>query len=233
MSAAPSIRGVLFDLDGTLLDTAPDMADTLNALRAEEHLPPLAFSAIRNFVSHGSLALVRLGFEAADPGRFEILRARFLELYRARLTARTQPFEGIPALLAALEQSDIPWGIVTNKPGWLTEPLLQGLGLYARAAAVVSGDTLAQRKPHPAPLLHAARQLGLEPEACVYVGDAERDVLAARAAGMRALVASFGYIRDEERPYLWPADAWVDSPLGVLDWLETRALLRRPFAIAP
>ena len=225
MSTAPGIRAVLFDLDGTLLDTAPDMADSLNALRAEEQLPPLPFDAIRNFVSHGSNALVRLGFEAAPPERFEVLRARFLELYRTRLTLRTRPFEGIPELLGTLERCGLHWGIVTNKPGWLTQPLLQGLGLYARAAAVVSGDTLAQRKPHPLPLLHAARQLGVEPDACVYVGDAERDVLAAKAAGMRALVASFGYIREEERPHLWPADGWIDTPLGVLGWLETRAPL--------
>jgi 2-phosphoglycolate phosphatase len=233
VSAHASIRGVLFDLDGTLLDTAPDMVDSLNALRAEEHQPPLPFEAVRNFVSHGSNALVRLGFENAEPERFEVLRARFLELYRTRLTLRTRPFEGIPELLETLERCGLNWGIVTNKPGWLTEPLLKDLGLYTRAASVVSGDTLAQRKPHPAPLLHAARQLGVEPGACLYVGDAERDVLAAKAAGMRVLVASFGYIREEERPELWPADAWVEAPLGVLDWLESRAALQRPLATTP
>jgi 2-phosphoglycolate phosphatase len=233
VSASLRIRGVLFDLDGTLLDTAPDMADTLNALRAQENLPPLEFAAIRNFVSHGSNALVRLGFGELPAPQFEALRARFLELYRERLTLRTQPFAGIPALLDALEANAVPWGVVTNKPGWLTQPLLQSLGLSQRAAAIVSGDTLEHRKPHPAPLLHAARALRVEPEACVYVGDAERDVRAARAAGMHALVASFGYIDASERPEQWPADAWLDSPRAILEWLEPHASLARRAAVVP
>jgi len=215
-----TVRAVLFDLDGTLLDTAPDMIGALNALRAERALEPLAFAALRGQVSHGATALVRRGFADASEAQFAVLRARFLELYSARVAASTQPFPGVLELLETLERRGIPWGIVTNKPQWLTEPLLQGLGLAARAGTVVCGDTLPERKPNPLPLLHAARQLAHEPADCVYVGDAERDMRAARAAGMRSLVAGFGYIEPEEDPWRWPADGWLVSPLQLLSWLD-------------
>ena len=213
-------RAVLFDLDGTLLDTAHDLAQALNELRREQALAPLPFGRIRNFVSHGSSALVRLAFPDADEREFLALRDRLLEIYRAALAVYTVPFEGMLELLERLEREGLPWGIVTNKPAFLTEPLLEQLALRERAGAIVSGDTLAERKPHPAPLLYAARQLGVAPVSSVYVGDAERDVLAARAAGMRALVACFGYIGPEESPRAWPADAWVDSPLEIYEWLQ-------------
>jgi phosphoglycolate phosphatase len=223
--SAPSapVRAVLFDLDGTLLDTAHDLADTLNGLRRDEGLEPLDFPRIRQFVSHGASALVRLGFPHAPEPQFLALRDRLLHAYRGRLAERTRPFEGIPELLERLEQRGIAWGVVTNKPGWLTEPLLEALGLRVRARALVSGDTLPERKPHPRPLLYAAEQLTVPPRECVYVGDAERDVLAAHAAGMRAVVACFGYIGPEDRPRTWPADLWIDKPLEIWDWLESSA----------
>ena len=175
-------RAVLFDLDGTLLDTAPDMAAALNTLRREEGLEPLAFADIRPLVSNGSTGLLRLSFPQVAGASFEALRERFLDIYRASLAAGTQLFAGMQAVLERLEANHIPWGIVTNKPGWLTEPLLEKLSLRQRAGVVVSGDTLLARKPDPAPLLHAATELGLSPAECIYIGDAERDVLAARAA---------------------------------------------------
>jgi 2-phosphoglycolate phosphatase len=216
-----AIRTVLFDLDGTLLDTAPDLADALNAVLIENQRPPLPFGEIRGVVSHGAMALVRLGFalEESHPD-FQPLRRRLLAHYRDNIARRTRPFRGMDEVLDALEQRGYPWGVVTNKPGWLTEPLLKTLGLYARAACVVSGDTLGTRKPHPAPLLHACALTGSRPEHCVYVGDAERDVEAGRNAGMRTLVALFGYFQGHERPQDWPADDHIHSPQELLDWLE-------------
>lgn len=213
------IRAVLFDLDGTLLDTAPDMVGAMNALRAQEGLPPLDFDTARAQVSHGSNGLMRLGFPDAGGERFERLRERFLALYRARLTDETDLFPGGEALLQYLERTSLPWGVVTNKPAWLAEPLLAGLGLAARMACLVSGDTLPVRKPHPQPLLHAAEAIGVAPPSCVYVGDALRDIEAACAAGMRAVVASFGYVAAADEHHLWPAEAWIAAPCDLIDWL--------------
>jgi phosphoglycolate phosphatase len=218
-----AVRAVLFDLDGTLLDTAPDMIGALNALRAERQLAPLAYDKLRGQVSHGAAGLVRRGFAEAGEAEFAVLRARFLELYGGRVAASTRPFPGALELLETLEGRGIVWGVVTNKPQWLTTPLLEALGLAARAGTVVCGDTLPERKPNPLPLLHAASQLAHAPAECVYVGDAERDMLAARAAGMRALVAGFGYIEPAEDPWRWPADGWLVSPLALLAWLDALA----------
>src|SRR5262245_12506194 len=220
MRSPMSIRGVLFDLDGTLLDTAPDMARALNRLRQEQGEPTITFDQIRPHVSHGALALVRIGFPSADQQQVETLRARFLELYRADLAAETRLFPGFESVLAQLEARDLPWGIVTNKPAFLTEPLLAALRLSTRARCIVSGDTLPQRKPHPAPLLHAATLLKLAVRDCVYVGDAERDVRAAQAAGMRALIALFGYLSEHDRPQSWGADALIHEPAQLIDWLN-------------
>jgi len=219
-NAASAARAVLFDLDGTLLDTAPDMVGALNELRQAERLDPLPLDAVRPFVSHGAKALVRVGFPQASGAAFEALRVRFLELYRARVALETRVYEGLEPALAHLEVVGIPWGIVTNKPGWLTEPVLASLGLARRAGVIVSGDTLAQRKPDPAPLLYAADKLGAPPAACIYVGDAERDVLAGRSAGMRVFVALYGYIPADERPLEWPASGWLASPRELAQWLE-------------
>lgn len=212
-------HGVLFDLDGTLLDTAPDMVGALNELRMLEGIGPLPFASLRQHVSHGSARLVSVGFGLEAGDEYERLRQRFLDVYRARLASDTRPFDGIEAVLDAVESAGFAWGIVTNKPGWLTEPLLQELGLRERCACVVSGDTLPRRKPHPAPLLHAADALGLAPAHCTYVGDAERDIQAGRAAGMRTLVAAFGYLGDDDDPAAWGADGIVSTPREILGWL--------------
>ena len=216
---------LLLDLDGTLLDTAPDMGGALNLLRAEHDLAPLPAATIRPVVSHGAMRLVALGFPEAAGDDFETLRLRFLELYAANLAVGTRLFPGFEAVLDHLEAQGLPWGIVTNKPGWLTDPLLAALGLDRRAACAVSGDTLAERKPHPLPLLHAARLVGVEPERCVYVGDAERDIQAGRAAGMTTVVAAYGYIAADEDPRQWQPHGVVNAPDELLHWLGRHAPL--------
>jgi phosphoglycolate phosphatase len=219
MTAGRGLRGVLFDLDGTLLDTAPDMAAALNCLRLAEGLEELPFEQIRPHVSHGAPRLLRLAFGEPEAERHESLRRRFLDYYRAALAVHTRLFDGFESVLAAIERSGMRWGIVTNKPGWLAAPLLAEVGLAQRCACLVAGDTLAERKPHPMPLLHAARLLGLEPRECVYVGDAERDVQAARNAGMIPLVAGFGYLGDGEDPAAWQAEAIFARPQELVEWL--------------
>lgn len=217
------IRAVFFDLDGTLLDTAPDMASCLNALLEEAGRAPLPLARIRPVVSHGATALVRLGFGLGpeDGEAFEHLRRRFLALYHRRLARETRLFPGMDSVLEALEAEGRSWGVVTNKPARFTEPLLNALGLDTRAACIVSGDTAPARKPDPRPLLHACGVTGVLPEECVYVGDARRDVEAAHAAGMPAAVALFGYLGETDEPAAWGADALVETPAALLDWIRS------------
>jgi len=218
---AGTIRTVLFDLDGTLLDTAPDLAEALNAVRIENNRAPLPYEAIRPVVSHGGIALIELGFELeqSDPA-FDPLRQRLLEIYRENISRLTRPFPGITELLENLEKRGLGWGVVTNKPGWLTDPLLKDLDLYDRAVAVVSGDTLDERKPHPAPMLYACELANSEPGQCVYIGDAQRDIEAGINAGMHTLVALFGYLQEQDDPRAWQADDMIETPMGLLEWLD-------------
>ena len=223
-STAPApgtIRTVLFDLDGTLLDTAPDLAEALNAVLVENNRTPLPYEAIRPVVSHGGIALIELGFELeqSDPA-FDPLRQRLLEIYRENISRLTRPFPGITELLEKLEKRGLGWGVVTNKPGWLTDPLLKDLDLYDRAVAVVSGDTLDERKPHPAPMLYACELANSEPGQCVYIGDAQRDIEAGINAGMHTLVALFGYLQEQDDPRNWQADDMIETPLELLTWLD-------------
>ena len=215
-----SIRAVLFDLDGTLLDTAPDLVRALNQVRSEQGREPLPFALARTQVSHGSSGLIKLGFPDLTGEGLETLRLRLLDIYSQNLALDTRLFEGCDVVLDQLQGRGMPWGIVTNKPAFLTEPLLATVGLAARAGCVVSGDTLPQRKPHPAPLLLAASQLSLPPQSCLYVGDAERDVQSARAAGMPVLVAQYGYLGPDDDPASWQGDALIESPLEILRWLD-------------
>lgn len=218
------VNTVLFDLDGTLADTAPDLAYALNRLRRERELDELPFEAIRNHVSHGSTGMVRVGFPEVPEHseEFERLRQRFLAIYDQNLFLETRLFPGMEAILAYLERRGMRWGVVTNKPAWLTDPLIRALGLERRAACVVSGDTTDQRKPHPKPLLHACELVGSPPTACVYVGDASRDIEAGRAARMQTLVALYGYIDETQRPAEWGADGMIEEPRQILDWLLER-----------
>jgi 2-phosphoglycolate phosphatase len=222
--AVPRARGVLFDLDGTLIDSAPDLAGAANRLRAEHGLAPLPLADLRPMVGSGARGMVGVAFGVA-PGepRFEPLRDAFLAHYEAGLLETTHPFDGVDAMLSALEAAGVPWGIVTNKATRFTTPIVAGLGLVQRAAVVVCGDTTPHAKPHPEPLWHAARAMGLAPEDMVYVGDDLRDAQAAKAAGMAMVVATWGYLGLGEPVHNWGADALADAPDQLLSWLRDRA----------
>lgn len=221
------LHGILFDLDGTFLDTAQDMAWALNALRAEEGLDEMAFDAIRPEVSNGARGLLHVGFSLGPQhAEFERLRSRYLELYAGNLHGRTRAFPGIDSLISTLEARGQRWGIVTNKPRFLAEPLMQALGYWPRAACLVAGDDHAMRKPHPGPLLLACEHAGVAPESCVYVGDAARDIEAGKNAGMGTIAALYGYIPVGEDPAHWRADAAVaqaDALQAVIDAWPARA----------
>lgn len=213
--------GVLFDLDGTLVDTAPDMAAALNRLLHEDRRPTLPFETIRPQVSNGARGLLGLAYQVDTPHPdYEPLRQRFLDAYQSDLSSRSRLFQGMETVLQVLEAQGIAWGIVTNKPGWLTDPLVRDLGIMDRARCVVSGDTCEYAKPHPMPLLHAAQLLGMETSACLYIGDAARDVQAARAAGMPVIGASYGYLEPGTSAHDWQADALADHPLDILRLLR-------------
>ena len=223
MTVARAVRGVLFDLDGTLIDSAPDLAGAANRLRADHGMPPLPLEQLRPMVGSGARGMVGVAFGVA-PGepRFESLRDAFLAHYEAGLLEQTHPFDGVDAMLSSLESAGIAWGIVTNKAMRFTTPIVAGLGLAQRAAVVVCGDTTPHAKPHPEPLLHAARAMGLAPESVVYVGDDLRDAQAARAAGMAMVAATWGYLGLGEPVHTWGADALADAPSQLMDWLRER-----------
>jgi phosphoglycolate phosphatase len=214
------LRAILFDLDGTLLDTAPDMVGALNALRQEHDLAPMPYEQVRSAVSHGAARVVKTGFADAPAENLAALQQRFLEIYRGALSRGTRLFPGMEQVLDALSRRRLKCGIVTNKAAWLTDPLLDELGLRGRFECVVSGDTVAERKPHPLPLLHAAALAEVSPGECIYVGDAERDVQAAHAAGMPALVANYGYLRAGEDSSAWRGDGYLQKALDLLTWLD-------------
>ncbi len=216
IGAGADIRAVLFDLDGTFADTAPDMAGALNALRRQRGLEPVPMPILRPHVSSGARGMLDAGFDLkpTDP-EYPALRDAFLVEYSQNLCVDSRWFDGISDVVDDLEQRNIKWGIVTNKATRFTLPLLEALSITPRAACVVCGDTCARAKPHPDPLLHAATQLGLQPSQCVYVGDDERDIVAANAAGMRGIVAMYGYLGALTPPESWPAAAWVQSPAEI------------------
>lgn len=216
-----SIRTVLFDLDGTLADTAPDLAYALNSVLEEQGQEPLPFEVIRPVVSHGGIALTQLGFGIKpDHPDFDPLRQRLLEIYLDNIARETTLFSGMPDLLNNIEKNNMNWGVVTNKPSWLTEPLLEALGLTERAACIVSGDTCNNRKPHPEPILHGCQLAGSKADQCLYIGDAERDIEAGRRAGLYTIVALFGYIGKEDHPQEWQADALLETPNEIYTWIK-------------
>lgn len=211
---------VLFDLDGTLVDTAPDLAFALNTLLAEHHRPTLDYARIRPVASHGSPGLLKLGFGITDVHpAFTSLQNRFIEIYADNITRESALFPGMQVVLDGLNDAGIRWGIVTNKPAFLTEPLVRDLALSKDMACVVSGDTTAHSKPHPAPLLKACEMLDLSPADCIYVGDAERDVQASHAASMRCVVAKYGYLGEQDAPQNWHADCLINHPHEILEWI--------------
>lgn len=209
---------VLFDLDGTLLDSAPDFVATVNALRAARGSCGIALDALRPHVSRGSRAMLAAAFPELDAESREAMVPAFLARYRLELARHGLPFDGIPALLDAIETAGSRWGIVTNKPEALARPLLPLLGWDTRCAVLVGGDTLSVNKPDPEPLLHAARMLGVDAGDCAYVGDDARDIAAARAATMHCVVALWGYRGEDENPVDWQADAMAVNPRDLLAW---------------
>jgi phosphoglycolate phosphatase len=212
------LQAVLFDLDGTLVDSAPDLAGTLNDLRAEHGLAPLPHEQLRRRCGSGARGMLAEGFglSPADPG-YGALRDRFLAAYATRLLRHSTLFDGVAALLDTLERRGLPWGVVTNKSVALAQPLATGLGL--KPAVLVGGDTTPHTKPHPAPLLEASRLLAVTPAHCVYVGDDPRDMRAGRAAGMATAAAAWGYLGIEEPLQAWPADTTLNSAPELLHWL--------------
>ena len=211
------IKAVLFDLDGTFADTAPDLAAALNHARSTRNLPPLPLEALRPQASHGSRGLLRvgLGIEPEHPG-YDMLRDIFLDYYAKNICVNTQLFGDTADLIAGLEQRGIKWGIVTNKPHRYTLPLMQALGYADRAACLISGDTYAHSKPHPEPLLKACQVIGVSVDECVYVGDDLRDMQAANSAGMRGIIANYGYVSHHASVENWSAHASIDKPTELL-----------------
>ena len=219
---ALEVDAVLFDLDGTLADTAPDLGAALNRVRRERGLDPLPLETLRSSSSHGARGLLRTGLGVLpEHPDYVALRDAFLSHYESALCVDTVLFSDVEALLDAIEARSLKWGIVTNKATRYTTPLIARLGLDKRTTAVVCGDTTPHPKPHPAPLLAAAELLGVAPQRCVYVGDAERDVTAGIAAGMRTIIACYGYIEAHESPDSWPADGRIHYPSALLDWLPS------------
>ncbi|HEX2531313.1 MAG TPA: HAD-IA family hydrolase [Burkholderiaceae bacterium] len=215
----PQPRAILFDLDGTLVDTAPDLAGAINRLRIERGLPPSPYESLRPVASAGARGLIGAAF-GLQPGDkdYEELRISFLDHYAASLAVESRLFEGVQELLDSLLAYTVVWGIVTNKASRFTEPLMQQIGLRG-AVCVISGDTTHYSKPHPEPLLEATRRLDLAPQECWYVGDDLRDIEAGRAAGMTTLAAAWGYCGHTE-PTAWGADAVVETPLDILGLVE-------------
>ena len=218
------VDAVLFDLDGTLADTAPDLAAALNRVRGDLGLPPVPFDRLRPYASHGARGLLGAGMSLTpEDERYLAMRDAFLGHYERALCVETTLFAEVAELLADIEARGLPWGIVTNKAMRFTAPLLEALGLAERAGAVIGGDTTPHAKPHPAPLVEGALRLGVAPSRCVYVGDAERDVIAGAAAGMATIVARYGYIEPQDVPEAWPANGSIATPGELIRWLPARA----------
>ena len=213
------IKAVLFDLDGTLADTAPDLSYAINRMRTARGLPELPLEATRPVTSMGARGLLGTGFGIGpDHPDFDALRNEFLAIYADNLCRDTRLFPGIAELLLELERRAVLWGVVTNKAERFTHPLLELLGVHSRAACIIGGDTTGKLKPDPAPLLAAAERIGIAPSHCLYIGDDQRDMQAGRAAGMKVVVAGFGYLNGSD-PASWHADAIIDAPLELLPYL--------------
>lgn len=214
------IRAVLFDLDGTLIDSAPDLGDAADKMRTDRGLPSLPEAMYRPMAGAGARGMLKVAFDISpEHADYNAMREEFFVNYEHAMTVRTYIFDGVQEVIEALRQRDMLWGVVTNKMARFTDPLTQAMPLFSSASAIVSGDTTAHAKPHPAPMFEAARRLGLPPEVCLYVGDDERDIAAGRAAGMHTVAASYGYLGEKTNIASWGADLHIDSPLSLLQWL--------------
>ena len=217
MPSFGAVRVVLFDLDGTLLDSAPDMGAATNRMRADRGLPELPLAHYRHRAGSGARGMLHVGFGmGADHPQYEAHKEEFFSHYDQCLTERTRAFEGVDELLQGLVARGLRWGVVTNKSTRYTVPLARAFALFEGAATIISGDTTPHTKPHPAPLLEAARRVGVDPVHCLYVGDDERDVIAGRAAGMGTVAARYGYLGVNADTHGWGADAIIDSPVALL-----------------
>jgi phosphoglycolate phosphatase len=215
------VKAVLFDLDGTLVDTAPDLGLALNMQRERHGLPSLPLEVIRPHASHGSRGLLGIGFGLQpEDAKFASMREEYLQLYDTVFLRQPRLFDGIMEVLQSLEHHRVAWGIVTNKPRRFTVPLMDKLGLAGRAASIVSGDDCTRAKPYPDTLLLASRQMGIAPQDCVYVGDARRDIEAGHAAGMKTVVSRYGYLDVGDSPEEWGAQGMIDTPLDLLRLLS-------------
>ncbi len=222
-----SATGVLFDLDGTLVDTAPDIIGCVHALLAERGREAVPARALETTVSHGARMVISYAFAVPpETERARELEAELVQRYRSEVGMRSGLYPGMPEVLEALEHEGVPWGVVTNKPARLAQPLLQRLGLSHRAGAVICGDTLERAKPHPQPIQYAARALGCSPETCWTIGDARRDIDAAMAAGSFGLVALFGYLHAGDRPAHWGAHGLLWRPMDLLAWVSSSSTVR-------
>lgn len=215
------LRSVFFDLDGTLLDTAPDLISALTAVLVDEGFPAPSSAAVKPYISKGAAGMVRFavgdGIDETTQGH---LVSRLVEHYRAHIADNTRLYKGMETVLNELESRRLSWGIVTNKRASLTDPLIRKLNLHRRAVCVISGDSTKNRKPHPEPLFAACEKSGHVPPECVYIGDAERDIAAGRAAGMSTLAATYGYLDEDDEPKAWGACGLIAKPIDLLAWLE-------------
>lgn len=219
---AGGIRAVLFDLDGTLVDSAPDLAAAVESMRQARGMPPIPLGNYRHMAGAGARGMLGIGFGVSpDDDKFGALREEFFDRYEQCLKERTEPFPGVPALIQYLMRLGLSWGVVTNKATRFTMPLIRSISLFDSASVVICGDTTAHSKPHPLPLLEAAQRIGVPPQACIYVGDDHRDVLAGRAAGMPTVVASYGYLGVNAHFSDWGADAVIDRADQLLALLTT------------
>jgi len=212
-------KAVFFDLDGTLVDTAPDMVAILTNMQDARRQQRLPYQVARNSVSNGALELLRLGFPNADDDQLQVLLGEYLASYNNAICVNSEVFPPLRDLLRRFTANQRLWGVVTNKPQRMTDPLLERLDIARDAVCTVSGDTLAERKPHPAPLLHAAQLAGVEPASAIYVGDAARDIEAGRAAGMATVAVGYGYISSEDNPNEWGADEFAADTMALVTLL--------------
>ena len=222
MGVFHNVSGVLFDLDGTLIDSAPDLGAAANQMRVRRGMASLPLELYRPLCGAGARGMLEIAFAMGpDHTDFEAMREEFFSNYERCLSERTFAFDGVAELIAALQARGIAWGVVTNKSQRFALPLTAGMPLFASAGAIVSGDTTPHAKPHPAPLLEAARRMGLNPAHCLYVGDDERDIVAGHAAGMRTVAATYGYLGSRSDVAAWNAHAQINSPLALLQLLQS------------
>lgn len=216
-----SIRAILFDLDGTLIDSAPDLGAAADQMRVARGMPSLPMADYRPYAGSGARGMLRVAFGMQpEDAEFPTMREEFFQNYERRMTQDTTVFDGVSDMLASIVARQLHWGVVTNKSKRFTEPLSRQMALFASASAVVSGDTTPHAKPHPEPLFEAARRIGVDPQDCVYVGDDERDIIAGKAAGMHTVAAVYGYLGEKQSVAHWEADDVINSPHELLKRLN-------------